>query len=317
VAVRGPTLVALRVLGLGDLLAAVPALRALADALPGHHRVLVTAAGLEPVATWTGAVDEVVTSAPLAPVRLHADVAVNLHGPGPESTRALLAARPRRLLAHACRGIAETAGGPPWDPSAHERERWCDLLRHHGIPADPSRVDLTVPDGPVPVDPTGATLIHPGSARTAVRWPAARFAAVAAAEQRAGRRVLVTGSPAETDLARRVARLGGLPRDAVLAGRTDLASLARLVAGAARVVSSDTGLAHLAVALGTPSVPVFGPVPPARWGPPPDRPRHRVVWSGVEGDPWSPRPHPALARVPVAAVLAELAALDVEREEVA
>jgi hypothetical protein len=42
-----------------------------------------------------------------------------------------------------------------------------------------------------------------------------------------------------------------------------------------------------------------------------------VVWSGVEGDPRAPRPDPALARVTVAAVLAELAALDGAAAEVA
>jgi len=316
-----PVLVALRVLGLGDLLAAVPALRALAAAFPAHRRVLVTAPGLEPVARWTGAVDEVVTAAPLAPLGAgplgRPAVAVNLHGSGPQSHRALLAAGPDRLIAFAHPDVPESAAGPPWDPAAHERARWCDLLRHSGIPADPTLVEVAVPDGPVPVDPAGATLVHPGAARAAVRWPATRFAAVAAAEHSAGRRVLITGSAAERDLARRVARLAGLPREAVVAGRTDLDALARLVAGAARVVSSDTGLAHLAVAVGTPSVTVFGPVSPAVWGPPPDRPRHRVVWSGVEGDPWGPRPDPGLARVTVAAVLAELAALDGAAAEVA
>jgi ADP-heptose:LPS heptosyltransferase len=294
--------VALRALGLGDLLAAVPALRALTEAFPGHRRVLAAPAGLTPVARWVGW--DVRDTAPLAPLdpSLHgADLAVNLHGRGPQSTALLRAARPRRLLAY-------DAGGPAWDEREHERARWCRLLAASGIPADPRRVEVAVPSGQVPV--TGATLVHPGAARPAVRWPAERFAAVAAAEHRRGRRVLVTGSAQERDLAAHVAGTAGLPADAVLAGTTDLDALARLVAASDRVVSADTGIAHLAVALGTPSVTIFGPVSPACWGPPPDRPRHRVLWAGREGDPHAPEPFPGLARISVDAVLDQLQELD-------
>ncbi len=66
----------------------------------------------------------------------------------------------------------------------------------------------------------------------------------------------------------------------MLAGRTDLVELAAAVAAAGRVVCGDTGVAHLATALGTPSVVLFGPTSPARWGPPADRPQHRVLWAG-------------------------------------
>ncbi|MBM0259647.1 glycosyltransferase family 9 protein, partial [Micromonospora sp. 4G55] len=61
-----------------------------------------------------------------------------------------------------------------------------------------------------------------------------------------------------------------------------------------------------ATAYATPSVLLFGPVPPAEWGPPPDRPRHRVLWSGARD--WPGRPgvgrHPTLAALPVDRVLA-------------
>jgi ADP-heptose:LPS heptosyltransferase len=74
-------------------------------------------------------------------------------------------------------------------------------------------------------------------------------------------------------------------------------------------VCGDTGVAHLATALGTPSVVLFGPTAPARWGPPPDRPIHRVLWAGAEGDPHADRPDPGLLRIGVDDVLVELADL--------
>ena len=69
--------------------------------------------------------------------------------------------------------------------------------------------------------------------------------------------------------------------------------------GALLVVSGDTGVAHVASAYGTPSVVLFGPVSPARWGPPAD-PRHQVLWHGDgTGDPHGADLDPALQRITV------------------
>jgi ADP-heptose:LPS heptosyltransferase len=95
----------------------------------------------------------------------------------------------------------------------------------------------------------------------------------------------------------------------VLAGHGDLAHLALVVAAAARVVCADTGVAHLATALGTPSVVLFGPEPPSRWGPPPDRPWHRALWAGRRGDPRGASLDRGLALLTVDDVIAALAGL--------
>jgi ADP-heptose:LPS heptosyltransferase len=75
-----------------------------------------------------------------------------------------------------------------------------------------------------------------------------------------------------------------------------------VVAAARLVVTGDTGTAHLASAFRTSSVVLFGPTPPAWWGPPPGP--HVVLWHGTEpGDPWGDLPDPALLRISVDEVL--------------
>jgi heptosyltransferase-2/heptosyltransferase-3 len=88
----------------------------------------------------------------------------------------------------------------------------------------------------------------------------------------------VTGSLAESELAIAVASAsGGVPAP----GEFDLPELAAVVSRAALVVGSDSGPLHLAVARGTPTVHVFGPADPAKfgpWGPPK---RHLVLTADV------------------------------------
>ena len=63
-------------------------------------------------------------------------------------------------------------------------------------------------------------------------------------------------------------------------------------------------MAHLATAVGTPSVVLFGPVPPSVWGPPADRPQHVALWAGVRSDPAGVGPAPGLLALQPDAVLA-------------
>jgi ADP-heptose:LPS heptosyltransferase len=302
-------IVALRALGLGDLLTAVPVLRALREA---GEVVVAAPRALAPLVALTGC-EQVDAAAlvPLPPEARHADLLVNLHGRGPQSHRVALAARPRELVAFAHPDVPATAGMSRWHADEHEVKRWCRLLHEGaGLDADPSRLDLPVPRlAPDLRAAEGATVVHPGAASGARRWPATRFAAVAAAERAAGRRVVLTGAPAERPLAVEVARRARLPEDAVLAGRTDLQALAAVVGHGARVVCGDTGVAHLATALRVPSVVLFGPTSPDRWGPPPDRERHRVLWAGRTGDPHAAQPHPGLLQIEPDDVLAQLAGL--------
>ena len=69
-------------------------------------------------------------------------------------------------------------------------------------------------------------------------------------------------------------------------------------------------LGFVRTALGTPSVLLFGPTSPARWGPPPDRSQHITLWAGIEGDPHAEVTSDGLLRIAVTEVLAALAQLD-------
>ena len=296
-----PRALVLRAIGLGDFLAGVPALRALRRALPDHEVVLAAPAVLAPLVALTDAVDTHLPTAELAPIDWSGpppDVAVDLHGNGPASRVLLEALDPGRV-------VAFDGGDHVWDPDEHERDRWCRLVAEAfplAVPVDADDVGLAVPS----VAPTvaDAVVVHPGAAYPSRRWPPDRFAAVARRLADDGHPVVLTGSPDERALAEQVAALAGLPPSAVLAGRTDLASLAALVAPARLVVCGDTGTAHLASAYRRPSVLLFGPTPPHRWGPPPSGP-HTVLWHGTGvGDPHGTAVDPALLRVTTAEVLA-------------
>ncbi|MCQ4046716.1 glycosyltransferase family 9 protein [Streptantibioticus rubrisoli] len=300
----------LRALGLGDLLAAVPALRALRRRLPDHRITLACSPKLADAVAVTRTVHQLLpTTAPgrSVPERLSwdgrpPDIAVDLHGNAPLSCLPLKALRPSALLAYS------EPCGPPWHPDEHERLRWCRLLEWYGLPADPG--DLAIAAPAARTSAPGAIVVHPGAEAAARRWPAERFAAVAHALHLRGHRVVITAGAGEARLAHSVAAQAGLPPGSVVGGADDIPfkQLAALIANAAAVVVGDTGLAHLASALRTPSVVLFGPVHPRLWGPPADGP-HRVMWhgdpdgDGRPGDAHGRRPDERLLRITVDEVL--------------
>lgn len=301
-------LLVLRAIGLGDLLTGVPALRALRRALPDHELVLAAPEPQRPLVELTGAVDTFLPTEELAPIAWSGappEIAVELHGNGPATKALLQALSPGRLVTF---GGPDADGrhvaGPAWDTDEHERERWCRLVSWaFDCPADPDDVVLARPAQPPAV--ARAVVVHPGAAYPSRRWPAERFAVVARWLADQGHDVVITGSRDEVDLAEEVRRRADLPREAVLAGRTDLASLAALVADSRLVVSGDTGTAHLASAYRTPSVLLFGPTPPRRWGPPRNGP-HTVLWHGEDGyvgKPHATTPDPVLLSIGVREVV--------------
>ena len=303
-----PRLLALRALGLGDLLVVVPALRALARAFPGHRRILAAPAWLEPIARLIPGVDALAPTpgvdGPIESCPAPVDLAVNLHGRGPQSHRLLDSLQPRQRIGHRASGW----DGPEWiDPgetgSQHERLRWTRLLGAYGIAADPDDIAIDRPAIPSPAP--GAVVLHVGAGHGSRAWPVARFAAVAATLAEHDHRVVLSGGPHDRDRAAAIARRAGLYPNSVLAGTMTLDAAVALIAEARLLISADTGAAHLASAYQTPSVVIFGPAPPQEWGPPRHGP-HRVLTDPRvrRGDPFADDPDPALLAVDVDQVLA-------------
>jgi len=109
-------------------------------------------------------------------------------------------------------------------------------------------------------------LLNPGAAWPNKRWPPERLAAVAIElRQRHGLTSVVLWGPDEAPLAAAVAAAAG--GAAIVSPPTTIADLVALARGAALMVSGDTGPTHVAAAIGTPIVGIYGPTRPARNGP--------------------------------------------------
>ncbi|MGE5602262.1 MAG: glycosyltransferase family 9 protein [Nitrososphaerales archaeon] len=123
---------------------------------------------------------------------------------------------------------------------------------------------------PAKAGATGSLIgVHPGAREMTKRWDPARFAAAAAEIQRRhGGTIVVVGGAEERELAAQT--VAALPADCSvldLAGRTTLPVLGALVERMSLLLTNDSGPAHIAYALGTPTVTVFGGTDPCRWGP--------------------------------------------------
>lgn len=109
-------------------------------------------------------------------------------------------------------------------------------------------------------------LLNPGAAWPNKRWPPDRLAAVAAAlKARHGLASVVIWGPGEEALAQEVVARAGSA--AVLSPQTSIADVVALARGAMVMVSGDTGPTHIAAAVGTPLVGIYGPTRPERNGP--------------------------------------------------
>jgi heptosyltransferase III len=110
-------------------------------------------------------------------------------------------------------------------------------------------------------------LFQPGARYWFKAWPAERFAALAdLLTARFGCRILIAGSANEQEMGERIAHHSHCT-PILLHGLTSLPIYAALLKRARLAVTNDNGLMHMAAAVGTPLVALFGPSDPAEWGP--------------------------------------------------
>ncbi|MFM7136067.1 MAG: glycosyltransferase family 9 protein [Planctomycetota bacterium] len=207
------------------------------------------------------------------------DVAIDLQGLLKSGVATRLSGAPMRIgfarpVARECSWLAFT--NPVKPVATHVVERNCDLLVPLGIRE--SRPCFDMPSWPVSRErvrnwlaglrlPEPPVVINPGAGWASKRWPAERFAALARClHRRHGiRPIVVWGGAAERDAAEQIAAESC--GEAIVAAETTLQDLGELFRLARMVISGDTGPLHLAAAVGTPCVGLFGPVPAARNGP--------------------------------------------------
>ncbi len=222
---------------------------------------------------------------------------------------ARLAGVPRRVgfaNAPACARALYTERIPV--PDAHESTRLAALAG--GGPTG-LRVVLTPADRAAAARALGADGVHapfvviaPGSARPTKRWP--HYTELARRLTEDGRSVVVLGTPEDAE------RVPPRPRIANLAGRLPIRASAAVVALADVAVANDSAVMHIAQAVGTPVVAIFGPTAPSL-GFAPRGPRDHVVeHAGLTCRPCSTHGgsrcplghHRCLIELPVAQVLA-------------
>ncbi len=283
---------------LGDLVHAVPVAVALRRAYPearidwtvsAKHRELLD---LVPVLDnrivvndRRGGADGLSLRAAIALLRrTHYDVAIDLQGLLKSAAIARLSGA-RRVVGFARRYARESAaslfyserydpGGPgALDPAdtRHVVTINLGMLTMLGLVAGEPAFGLVAPRSASVSDALAAigepfALLNTGAAWPNKRWPAPRLAELASQlHARRGLRSLVLWGPGERALAEEVvAKSNGAAR---LAPQTTIADIAALAAAAAVMVSGDTGPTHIASAMGTPLVGIYGPTRPERNGP--------------------------------------------------
>ncbi|MBI2941564.1 MAG: glycosyltransferase family 9 protein [Chloroflexi bacterium] len=153
--------------------------------------------------------------------------------------------------------------------------------------------------------------LHPGAGAWPKFWTVEGFGAVGdALAERVGARVVITGSLDERCLADGVAR-EMRHEPIILVGKTGLGVLGAVYRRTRVVVGVDSGPMHLAAAVDAPSVHLYGPIDPQRFGPVGDPARHLVVRSEIECSPcdrldWPGEEyeaHPCVRMIPPAQVL--------------
>ncbi|NLV32659.1 MAG: glycosyltransferase family 9 protein [Acidobacteria bacterium] len=268
---------------LGDVLLALPALGALGRAEPGAEITLACGPAL-PAPMLAGFADRVL---PLSAFPLH-----RLHGPDPptepdirlwESYDRVVSwtGAANDLFVRNLRGIHPGAIVAPWRPAPGEARHVSRIfIDSLGLGPEPAggRTAVRIHPDSASLEEGGRWLreqgwegkralamLHPGAGSSGKRWPPENFTALA--RRLAGRNdleLILMEGPAEEGLARQMAEAvpGSLPCEGL-----PLGPLAGVLGHCRFFIGNDSGVTHLAAALGVPTVTLFGPTAPEQWAP--------------------------------------------------
>lgn len=304
---------------IGDLILTTPAVAALREAYPNAHIALLTTAHSAPILNGTNLVDDVITferqqfnssKALLRPTNLRRifalrqgnyDTLIFFHhftlklGTFKFALIALAAGSRRRIGLDNGNGWFLTHRVPDSGFGAkHQAQYWLDLV---GLVGAESAARSAVVRGDQNIDrgdnlPSRSykkpqIVIHAGSGgySLARRWSPAGFAAVADTLQAEYDAQIVLVGGASDDSGAVKAAMKSVPLD--LTGQTTLNQLAGVIAKSDLFIGAESGVMHLAAAVGTPTVAIFGPGNPDAWGPWTPKGQSIVVRSAPECSPCS------------------------------
>jgi len=224
------------------------------------------------------------------------DAVLELQGLIKSAIFARLARSPRKI---GFRGGKEPAAAwvlseplAAYDPERHALERYLDILEPLGVmrPArpefglEPDDEHLALARQALGGHGQGRPLVvlHPVAKWESKLWPVGHWVELARLLAGQGLDLVLTGGQADRALTAAIAQRSGAPV-LDLAGRTELKVLAGVLRLADLAVCTDTGVMHLAAALETPVVALFGPTSPGRTGP--WGSGHTVLRLGLECSP--------------------------------
>ncbi|TAK84988.1 MAG: glycosyltransferase family 9 protein [Betaproteobacteria bacterium] len=300
----------LRALQLGDMLCAVPALRALRAEYPAARITLIGLPWARKLAArfrryvydfmefpgFPGLPERACDVAAVPRFFREArkrgfDLVLQMHGSG-EIMNPLAVLAGGQRTAGFCRPghyCPDPERYMEWRDEEHEVQRYLRLMAHLGVAPQGSALEFPLSGEDwsewtgIGLERDSYAVVHPGAQLASRRWPPERFAQVADALAAEGLQIVLTGSAGEKPLVETVRQAMRSPA-LDLAGLTSLGGLAALVARARLVVANDTGISHIAAAVKAPSVIVASGSDPKRWAPL-DRQLHRVLFHEIECRP--------------------------------
>src|SRR6266850_1572970 len=276
---------------IGDVLLATPTVRAIKAARPDVRVTMLLNRGTEDVLSGNPDMDEIVVldKGSLAAQwrlivglrRRRFDTVIDLTDGDRSAFLSWISGAPVRIGfndEHRWRGRCYTQVIQPVPGMRHRIDRDLEVLKPINIQAGPKDLQLWLTpeeEGSADqlLDQLGVqrsqsiVMLQPGARYWFKAWPPERFAELAdRLMSQYGCQVLIGGSDQDIDLAQQIRQMAKC-RPIIMAGRTTIKQFAAIAKKSALFIGGDTGAMHIASAVGTPVVALFGPSSPREWGP--------------------------------------------------